>query len=478
MSFKDDIQTIAKTKELQDGVNKARQEAAAAQKSAIDAVRRLSYKAPGGNTNTVAGAPAGGPSKDGNDIDKLIPRNEPYLESVIPGISFGQNANYGTSSLPPASEEVIKTDLSKSAVTGMPSGSDILERAQFGAQNPTIQAAFDAIDARTDLSPAEKDAAKQKLMLDVQNTLANIEQDGGYFTVKDLMDGKSFVPSIGQLLNGVIGFDGNGELNADGSMKSVLVSLRGVFPTPSLADTESAGQQPWELAEDPPEALYWTLGYKYKAGPSTYFAGGLATANVAAGGLLPPLINDAVVGYNNPAFHYTVTATRNFTASLAAGILSQYNYEVYLEYVAPGDPLNSGWISANAGVTRTACTPGAEASCTIANPSAASWPRTGSYVMAFDVNHDGQFNYSQYDSEAPQRYGFGVATVELKAGDGVNVIDTSVTSLSTISGGGFTISRPLDGPNGKAQYYGGDGRLKAIIKNSEINQYINPILPL
>lgn len=467
MGFREDIQTIAKTKKLETDIAKIKQDVAAV-KAAIGAFRTISYKLSNGNTGTISGAPSVADS-EGNTVDPLIPPDlTPYVSS-IPSIGILFNSNLGVNNPSTESTELgQQTDLSSSVSNGSPSGSQILELAQYGAQNAGVQDLFNLIDARTDLSPAEKVAAKRQMMLELEDTVSAIENDGGYLTVQDILDNVSFIPKIGYKLRGLIGFDSDGLTGSSGDVLGALVRLDSVYPTPIPSDATASDQGPWDWWDTPPVDLSYTAGSVWKIvyGFTSYYAQTFSAliAEMKAGsglnyvytldgpGALNLITDLTPVRGEYLIFSGSGTGMIGNTAGSVGGVIFGY-----------------GTGGSQYGVhtcASQAAFPAAVTVCALSAPSVDFWPITGAYVLTnyllgvsgSDYDKIGKFIASTFDSEAPQKFANGVSKIELAAGDGVNVIDTRKLSIETVNNGFLTYNS--DGVTGNYNFYDYKGYFK------------------
>ena len=472
MSFKDDIQTIAKTKILEDGVAKARAEAAAAKKEAIDSLRSLSYKGPNSNASSVSGAPGGGDSVEGNTPGSVLPPGTTPLVSQVPSVGNGLLIDTGvhnpnTKSPPPST---VQTDLSDKVGTGGLGGSEILELSQYGANNATITSQYAAIDANTSLSTAEKTNAKWKLLRAGQDgSILGMEQ--GVFHARDLLDDASFVPRVGDQLQGIVGFD-EGLLSLAGSVLGVLVSLTGRYHTPIDADASAKGQDSWTLWDNPPIEHTYTAGSIWKLiyGSNAYFGqtlSALTAAALAGSGTLVKaygytVATGIITGDPEPGLGLLLSGNPNGVPGVTSvGSLGGASYG----YVTSGI-IGSGYGQVVCGGAYA--TGGGVATCALPTPYESKWPSMGAYILTnyiFGVTGTlvdlaGKFVASTFDPDIPQKYYDGVNIIDVLAGDGVNIVDTRKLRVETISGGFLTYN--ADGVTGSYKLYGPTGVLKGV----------------
>ncbi len=455
MSFVTDIQTIAKTRLLEEKVGKALNLAEIANQNAK--ANLLGERNTANQETTVQIPPNPSPiSGVGTDGSLII---APASSSSIPPIGIGgnisipatlnpQNTTGGTGGGGGASS-TTPTDLSGQAF-GNPMLSGTMANTILNStlQDPIALGIYNSMFAAGS-SQADIYTALQIYFANKTDAAGNNSVEPGTVTTKQIADnlypfppasllgsGNSFGdnitnggPSAGTPAISVIaGYNPNGEISAKtGLVKTVIVRLDDRSYIPPISESFADGQyQEWASAL-PPAYIGWQFGYIW----SINVSGGYASS--AEGAMETEAAYVISLGLFDPSYtnlRPTAGSAPNYT---------QYQCD-FVYYDTPGKDPAHKFDAPNTVIGRfTAATHPASASST--QPYYSAYPKSGTYYKNFIA---GTFRTNPLDSEAPfvDKH-TTTSQVLLGVGDGVNNIDGRFVQVKPgISGGLLLVTYP------------------------------------
>lgn len=486
MSFTTDIQTIAKTRLLEEKVGKALNLAEIANQAAAAAL--LGERSTANQTASPAVSPPNGPPVTNVDGSTPVATGStgttstpsPAPISIIPPVTKGTVV---TSTVPvsnPNSTQGLKsasgggatsaapTDLASSttgggtpgvngANGGAPIGGSILSDANTALTTDPVAIAINNQGVAQGLSPAEIAAS-------VNSYIQGKYGEPGQYTANDIANGnKESIPIYGntidnslvyggtsvgnQALSSITGWDPLGTVSpVTGLLQSVVVRFDGFYPSPNYSDSERLNQQAWTGPNSPPSYIGWQFGFIWDVPASSPTAYSSSPEGAA---LL------WVAQTNLTLYNASFTNLRVYQTSL--GVPISYKFDVTY-YDAPGEnPIHKFTATLITGRNASSVDP---AAASLIQPIYTSWPQTGVYALSL-IN--GLFQPNQYDGEAPFASKYTASSTALLAvGDGVNVISDKYLQASLGVNGGF-LTTILDNSMDPifANYYNSEGVLTA-----------------
>lgn len=473
MSLKDSIRTIAKTDEIKRILDKLNIKPKAVDKNKIEGFRVSTYQTGTGTIASSQGTTNGIPA-DGVDGTNAVVAPEPTKTTAPTSTSNNTSTSNTSGGLTGGGSsggastggfsQGTGTNMSGnvSSTGGGSAGSTVQTQAQGGANDAELQATLDSIDALTQYSEADRNRMKEEF---TRSWLVdNYGIEPGSYTAKEIADGASYVPkpleynsvlnsmlSITNLdakpkIKSVVGFDKNGELNADGSVKAVKINLDKLDSfIPSIMFPPQDG---WDDPNTPPVDPSWVDGSVW-----TVVFGGTRYFNATFSGLLGSLVGTggaAVYSYGSSSGvggDDTITSipAKSSDQSVLLSLVSTGNVGDTYSDVGGDTYLNIGDALAVTGleIGRVLCNTygGDGAACAISNPTLTEWEDNGYYALAY---LNGKFVNNVYNRLVPLEWQLASSYVELALGDGVNVIDTRKMGIEMATNGG-TILSILDG---------------------------------
>lgn len=453
MSFVTDIQTIAKTRLLEEKVGKALNLAEIANQNAK---ANLLGERNTANQETTVQTPSNPPPIEGVGNGGVLPSApQPLPPSSIPPIPIGGTVEPPPGGNPPtfpnhpigggggggAPSPTTPTDLSHKSF-GDPniSGTTANTLLNSTLQDPIALAMYTSMQA-AGYSDAAIYAALQVYFAD--------KVEPGTVTTKQIADnlppmpsatilgsGNSFGdrithggPSQGDpIISVIVGYDPNGELSEKtGLVKTVIVRLDGKSYIPPLSESQADGQYQEWTSSIPPIYQGWQLNKIW----SMNTAGGYSSTPEGAMGKYAAYIIS--IGLYDPSY-----SNLRPTAGVAPNY-TQYQCD-FIYYDAPGQDPAHKFESVNALITRYASSV-SPSDATTSAPSYTSYPRSGTYYKAL-IN--AAFTTDPLDSEAPYIQAHTTTSqVMLGVGDGVNNIDGRFVQIKMgISGGLLLVTYP------------------------------------
>ena len=343
------------------------------------------------------------------------------------------------------------TDLSANATSsaGLAGGSSIVNMASGGSGNATITALKDQLTAMG-ASSSDSFAA-------IQSALQSQAGEPGVYTAQAVLNGNLGLPlTIGQdgtvqwsggaasspIINAIIGHSTDLISAVTGLPMAIKVQLTNTnFPNPPVGTfngitwhADGTGTYAsWSAS------YYWSGGGQVVNGASPSYYG--ATYEQCAVEAAQDMLTDASAGF------YTVTsaATTSYTFSPSGSSSFQpgdnavtATMSVYRQYVPPYTSSTGVYTQTN-NFYRSGCSGVGvpNSSCTAASPSVSAWPKTGAIVYAYNK---GLLTASSMDSEQPPVPLRPQSVITMAVGDGVNVIDTRFISISPATQGGYLIT--------------------------------------
>lgn len=456
MSFVTDIQTIAKTKILEEKVGKALQQAEIANAKAkanllgerstasqnagvvdsspnLPPIEQVQFAGSG-----VVGHPAGftyptppsisaGTGSGGTSVVPSAPNTNNQSEN--PKASSGGSSGGGATSSTP-------TDLSGAASSTQGSlGGSNLQSFNTAVTTDPVAAGIVASMTAAGYSPAAIEAAVNAY---TQQTYGEAGVPSGSAvannTPANSTMGNLSPPSLiyggatqgQQVINGVTGWDPTGTVSpTTGVVQSVGLRFDGYYPSPILEDVlASGGTQAWTAWNEPPPYVGWQFGKIW----SINVSGGYASS--AEGAMAVEAAYILSLGLFDPSY-----SNLRPTAGVAPNY-TQYQCDL-VYYDTPGkDPAhkfdgpNTIIAEYNASVH--------PASASATQPYYPYLPLTGTYVLSLQ---QGLWQPSPYDSEASFLSKYTDSSYALIAlGDGINVVDNRYMAVQPAVDGGLLMT--------------------------------------
>lgn len=416
--FRKNVQTIAKTKELTEKVDRALISAEEYKKEQIKTLRSIATQNSDGGLATTGlgdnatdgnqtGTGSGGGSSNIPGNSATVPEKvETDLTTILDQLTLDSN-NKGTS----LSQDPNGTNTDANTSGGSIGGSQAKDQAELGINNAdwqAIEAAMTANGASTEeIAQARKEFLQKEL---------GIHEVGDLFTQQAV---KLAQQNALQLRNGYLQNIRNevlkGVTGVDKDNNPVLVRLDGQIPKPSDADAAADNQNPWTLYDTPPTVVGFESGYYWLTATSTpaYMAwpydheaisGAIVSQNFGASGQS-----------GSPGSLFGPNSFGNYYLYVAVDSVSATQYEVILKQAnIGGSPIGPEFSAFF--INKTACggTPPAEADaiCLLEDLKENRWPKTGLYVV---YKSDGKFKTYQLDSEAPLAAQLERSVIEIKS---------------------------------------------------------------
>lgn len=440
MTIINDIQTIARTKELDDKASKALQEAQAANanvKALIAGERGIA----GQNTVNISGSANSAaidavsnppPSDDGTASVNLNPPpsstpapNTTNTSTQGPNPNTNINGSDGTNTV-----QINQATTNGNTINGNANSNTDLSGGGFGGGGSGVIGGSNVVN-QAEMAP--NDTIKQQLdaQLSSQGATATQIQDvddqyvqnnygePGTFTAQQLADNHAITPALvtdigspnAETVKAIIGFEQNLAISdATGKPISVKVQIgANSFPTPTAGDTPP-GINPWSAWNVPPDKIGWQLGYYWQVN-------GLYDG-ATPGDAINNFMNNAIIPFQPNAYWDNLQQ-----ASSTSWTFSYYHN--------PGDPpINT------ATCLRVGCAMVPDEFCPLLNPTAEFWPETGSIIVNYT---EGQIQTSVYDGEQTLSYTNGGSTIRLHIGNGIDIIDTRYMDIEPAIDGGFLL---------------------------------------
>lgn len=471
MSFYNDVQSIAKTKELTEKIDKAVTSVEQANKEAIPVKRSTVMSTGSGLPYTQSGSNSGGGTQGGFDVDGH-PINVPLAPPPVQTTGDPSSTNSGDKSPDdhsgPNSQDA-KKDNDKTGSADSHSGSSGAGQGDTRTENKdqadgtnaewaAIEAAMLANGIPLDIIEAarvrffEKQEGTNEVS-DVYEGRSGYTPDPGYWTSLAPHTGDDYtaVSAAVDQLRALVGKD------PDDHSKAVRVNLDGKTVKPSKEETEDADQNIWSDANTPPLLVgwdNWRAGFWYQT--TTFFGMNTGeTEDGAAARLCAMAATQAVTGRN--AGLYTIDNTRNLTVQAGydeLGTTVNYLCDYYLTWSPPNE-INTGWSNGHQiTVVRKSCTGQPNIPmCPASAPTQEYFPTVGLWQTTLGPT---AFTPSPYDSEVPLAYKqSGIGKVRL-----YSAISGDTYAIETAANGGIMLTNETT-PN-YLLFFGSDRTLKYI----------------
>lgn len=276
-------------------------------------------------------------------------------------------------------------------------------------------------------------------------------------------DGFTGNGALNQKLVGIAGFDKDQTIStATGEVKSVLIRLDGTIPTPSLTDSDAAGQNPWESPNTAPILKTFTQGATWTSGSGAgvtaftqtwgQWKAAVESANAVKiygldGGTSGSLVNSLSPDPNGYIIvSGNLSASIGITAGSIGGTIMTFDPSLSAK-----PPNTYGQVTCSGATGDQAIT------CALPTPYEIAWPKTGAYVVSALL---GLFRSSPFDSELPLQYKIDTSSVRLALGNGTSVIDSRFMDVELgVNGGYLATTVAADGSFLSANYYNSQGGL-------------------
>ena len=458
MSLYNDIQIIAKTKELTEKLDKVSKIAEAALKETIDH-KRVEVASDGSSSKgaTGAGDETEGIGPDGTAlIGPIAPPPTPAdIEDIVNTVTAALDNHISDNNIK-FHDNTKSNDLSDSASDGAKGGSGAHAFATGKDINgdaiadwATQEAAYIA----EGLTAAEIQKKKNKYLADRVDpgTSEVASEHSGQTASSKITPGSwtSFAPrtqnSPGDYLvtaqrvslNALVGVD---PLNED---LAIVIRLDGADVVPTIFDAVTIGGQsgPWVDADTPPGDVIdptWQLGIAWRqASPSVAF---FPSKQV--------LIDYTIAGINDVPGQSGATYTGDLEDPGLFDIVLEF------DYLSGATPLSTSRPIDYVSCPVTGAEPAGDA-CALTGPiivpGATAYPITNTFNM---ILRNGKFIYNAYDSQVPFYLRRESASVKIKS-----VFNDLVYDVSVAVGGGFLLS--LEGSH--SLYYDSSRTLRDIV---------------
>jgi len=459
MGFYNDIQTIAKTKELTEKVDKAITVAEEAAKEAIGVKRTTVIQTGSGLPFQDTGNNGSGATQPGTDINGN-PIEGPLAPAPVP--SKSDPTQQHTTDGKPSSDansggdtKDVPKDNDKSGSTSSNGNGRGPSKDQADPSSSSVSADIDSIVA----AMTANGASPEEIAKAVQKYLQHLS-DPGVNEISDVYNGyagytptagnwTSIAPNTGEYTEVTSSIEKIRAVVGKIGSSFVRINIDGIEPGPTLDESTTAGQGEWVDPITPPLLAgweYWQAGYWYQSS-GTYAVG---TYDGATKYLAAKAVAEASIGYVSPGFGYTLTAYRNLTVIGDELSTGDYHVEFYLDWPGVGD----GWIDNVILCYKKSCTSDPNIPvCPIAAAAETAWPPIGMWMLTKGATG---FGPNQYDSEVPLAY--------QNTSIGKIVLDSAITgesySVSAGANGGTIIANETT-PN-YFLYFGADRTLKTV----------------
>lgn len=460
MGFYSDVQTIAKTKELTEKIDKAIAIAEEAKKDSIDVKRVAGVYEAAGALSVTAGANGSGVTQpgvdaDGNPIDgPLAPppttnTPNPITQGAVEGAGGSGGSGGSSQNATPDNDKSgdaedtnddTRTDSANQADPGGAGGASgidiekIIEALE--AAGSTEQEIANAVQSYVDsLVPSGVNEVSQ-----VYNGEAGYTPEYGNWAENNPNSGE-YIPTTSkkEQIKAVTGKD------PENPSMTVRINLDGVTPKPSAAEAENANQLPWEDPNTPPTQQFWD---GWEQGYYWSIDSGYGILKAPAVGLVAREL-PGVLDENEPthAPHFLTGVVR------VSDTLYTCEYDR-----AVGGPFTYS-------ASRSGCVIGVDSPtfCPLAPAKENAWPTVGLWMMTLGSS---ALLPNPYDSEVPLKYKntAGIGTVRLASG-----LTGDIYTVEMGANGGTLISNETN-PD-YFLFFGADRTLKTVAPMSYIKFY-------
>lgn len=455
MTLYSDIQSIAKTKELTEKVDKALTEVETAKKEKVPVKRATALQTGPGVPYTSSGNNGSGGIQNGKDADGNpveAPLAPPPKQNTVPpqtqtsGDAYNDSKSDGETDTKDGEKDTDKSNKGEEKSNNNGSGntrSDSKDQADpSNATGPNAedwQKIEDAMEA-AGATPEEIAAARRQYwtrekgtneVSDVYNGDAGYTPDQGNWTSLAPNSGDYSPRTSNQdVLNALLGVD------PDDVTLAVRINLDGYTPSPSVEESEAFDQGYWTDADTPPlipgdedfqQGYYWSIPTGYD--PPNIFG---ATPTIVAKEL--PSILDANEPDHAPHFFISVTQDSEIAYTATYGRMVGGNFTYPISRVSCESFPNT-------------------ALCPTDPPREEFWPEVGLWML---TKGPGGFSPNRYDSEVPLPYKQdNINKVRIKS-----AITGDVYTVENGANGGFILSNETN-PN-YFLYFGADRTLKTV----------------
>ena len=459
MSFYNDIQSIAKTKELTEKVDKAITIAEQAKKDAIEVKRASAIVSSGlplvtetgnnGSGNTQPGTDANGNPIEGPLAPNPNPINtNPISQSATDAASGGGGG--GSSQNGTNNNDKSGNAEDTNADTRTDSGNQANPGGAGGDTGLDIEKITDALEAAgatpEQINKAIRDYVDSLVPAGVDEVSTVYNGDAGYTPeygnwVPNNSNAGEYNPATSkkEQIKALTGSD------PDNPSTKVRINLDGVTPKPSDSEALADGQLPWEDPNTPPtqqfwdgweQGKYWSLnsGYGLLKAPSV----GLVAREL-------PGILDENEPANAPHFLVEIVRVNDnlYTCKYNRAIGGAFEYPA----------------------SRSDCTIGVDSPdfCPLAPTKESFWPTAGMWMMTLGSN---VFAPNPYDSEVPLKYknSAGIGKIRM-----LSSVTEEIYTVEAGANGGILISNETN-PD-YFLFFGADRTLKTVAPMSYIKFY-------
>lgn len=493
MSLSDDIKKIAKTKELQEEINRLSKEITALEKDSIPGQTGSAYQL--GDTGKDVGQNGNPPPVDGIIADSTTVIKEaakaavpnPITPTTITktdsGIDSNNSLNIGFTKHGSVGD-LSSYGISESGVSG---GSNIGVHATQGSGLSELQSHLSTL-AASGATQEEQDRYTRQYLVNngyigegehhAQSALDNSADMPKIATAPPMGSQTPFITVIdeNERLRALVGFDADGAISEQtGEIIATMVRIDGIIPTPKQTDLDAADppQNTWTDGSTPPiingyeHGFYWvtngTLAVNINF-PFDYIS--LVPATVAQLSNAPLLSGS---GY--PGSRFGPNSFGNYYRFESIDEVSSTQYEVkVIQTDAGGTPI--GPESTIYQINRASCAGSPPVGVCPAEPiTESAWPKTGTYVVTLmkEGAKAGLFQVSQYDSEGVLKLLGDQSIVDIKCGNGTDIIDDRTCRIQTaVNGGVLVFDTTMTEP---AKYYDSRGVLREFVPLSNLEAY-------